>query len=145
MNPTHHALVFSVAQFENYKIRRMLGPHRIASYLREHDWDVEVIDWIDFWTLEQLKELANSRITNSTKFIGFSCFFGYWSDTLNQYCAWIKSKWKDIKIVWGSHSSPHYESPNVDYYVVGYGEKAMLELIKSFTGNNVRNSFVPRL
>ena len=140
----NHALIFSVAQFENYRIRRMLGPHRIASYLREHDWDVEVVDWADYWTLDQLKELSLSRITSDTTFIGFSCFFGFWSDTLNQYCAWVKMRWPHIKIVWGSHSSPYYESSNIDYYIVGYGEKAMLQLVKSFTDNSIKVSFDPK-
>lgn len=137
----NHALMFNVHVFG---IRRMLGPHRIASYLREHEWNVEVIDWASSWSLDQLKELARLRITNDTKFLGFGCFFGHWDEKFDQYCTWIKQHWPDIKIVYGSHSFPGFESNDVDYYVVGYGEKAMLELVRSFTGNNVRISYDPR-
>jgi radical SAM superfamily enzyme YgiQ (UPF0313 family) len=115
--------------------RRPVGPYRIASYLREQGWDVEVIEWATYWDLDQLKDLANSRIRSNTLFCGFGCFFGHWDTKFEDYTAWIKQKWPQVKTVYGSHTLPSFDSKTMDYYVVGYGEKAMLELAKSFAGN----------
>ena len=128
----NHALLFSVHVMGN---RRPVGPYRIASYLREQGWDVEVIEWAAYWDLDQLKDLANSRITSNTLFCGFGCFFGHWDTKFEDYTSWIKQKWPHVKTVYGSHTLPSFDSKTMDYYVVGYGEKAMLELAKSFAGN----------
>ena len=128
----NHAILFSVHAMGN---RRPVGPYRIASYLREQGWDVEVIEWAIYWSPDQLKELANSRIKSNTVFCGFGCFFGYWDSTFEDYADWIKKKWPHVKHVYGSHTFPMFESKVIDYYIVGYGEKAMFELAKSLAGN----------
>lgn len=136
----NHALIFSVHKALPH---RPLGPHRIASYLREHDWNAEVVDFAAYWSLDELKELAKSRITNDTKFIGFSCWFGHWDENINNFVNWIKQNYKDVKTIYGSMTYPRFKTKDIDYYIVGYGEKAILELAKSFSGNtNV--AFDPR-
>jgi radical SAM superfamily enzyme YgiQ (UPF0313 family) len=128
----NHALLFNVHLMGN---RRPVGPYRIASYLREQGWDVEVIEWAAYWSLDQLKDLANSRIRSNTLFCGFGCFFGHWDTKFEDYTSWVKKKWPHVKTVYGSHTFPMFDSNATDYYVIGYGEKAMLELAKSFAGN----------
>ena len=64
-----HALILSI---QNRYITRNLGAHRIATFLREQGWDIEVVDYVGFWPREQLLELVKSRITNDTVFLGFS-------------------------------------------------------------------------
>ena len=49
---THHALMFSVRGIPYW---RNPGAHRIATYLREQDWDVEVCDFTAYWPLHLLK------------------------------------------------------------------------------------------
>lgn len=134
----YHALIFNV---DNSYNKRQPGGHRIASFLREQDWDVEVIDWGDYFSLEELKEISRSRITNKTVFIGFSHFMSYWSDNLENYCLWLRKKYPDIKIVSGGQSIPWLHSNAIQYYVYGYGENAILELIKSFV-NNISIDFI---
>ena len=34
---------------------RSPGAHRIASWLRMNDWDIEVLDFLPFWSIEELK------------------------------------------------------------------------------------------
>lgn len=128
-----HALVLNV---DNTFDRRNAGGHRIASFLREKDWDAEVIDWADYFTLEELKEIARSRITSKTVFVGFSSFMSYWSLKLEDYTKWIKTNYPDVKIILGGQSAPKMQSNYIDYYVYGYGEVALLELIKSFVSNH---------
>jgi len=128
-----HSVIFNVHELAN---QRPGGAYRIASYLREHDWDVEVIEWATLWTLEELQELARSRITQHTVFFGFSTFFAFWSQPMEDYAAWVKKTFPHVKIIIGGQSKPRMESKAVDYYITGFGEKAALALLKSLTGNS---------
>lgn len=125
----NHALIFTVHDVIPH---RPMGAHRIASYLREYEWDVEVADFATYWSLDQLKEFAKSRVTSDTKFFGFSCWFGRWSEHISEFCDWAKDTWPSIKLIYGSMTYPTFDCKSVDYFVVGYGEKALLDLIKSF-------------
>ena len=118
-----HALLFNV----NTKISngRNAGIHRIATHLRDQNWDVEAIDFTCFWTLEQLKLLCSMRITDNTKFIGFSHPFSNWNDELDRFTFWIKKTYPDILIISGSSNPPLFKSTSIDYFVAGYGEKAL--------------------
>jgi hypothetical protein len=89
-----HTLLFSP---RSKRWQRGMGSHRIASFLREHGWDAEVIDYVVFWELEQLKELTRSRVTPSTIFFGFSTFYNVWTDELNQFTKWLKEEFKDMQ------------------------------------------------
>jgi len=40
-----HALIFGVHDMMPH---RFLGPHRIAHYLRNNGWDIEVVDFASF-------------------------------------------------------------------------------------------------
>jgi len=56
-------------------IKRSAGGHRIATWLREHDYDVEVIDFWPAWTLPELIKLFEQRVTDETIFVGLSAMF----------------------------------------------------------------------
>jgi len=129
---THHALIFGVHSAPQ---RRNPGGHRIATYLREHDWDVEVCDFAAYWPLEQLKEFARSRVTTHTVFFGFSTFFNHWASTLNEFTAWLKTTWPDISIVIGGQSVCATPAENIDYWIDSFGELAMLDLARGLIGN----------
>jgi len=131
----YHALIFSVHTMRP-AYRRPPGAHRIASFLREHGWDVEVIDWVENWSLEELQELARSRITSRTVFCGFSTFFSAWTDHTETLATWLKQQYPDIKLVVGGQSKPRMTSKSIDYYVTGFGENALLALIQSFISNS---------
>ena len=81
MNKSFHGLIFQVYEHgstasspdqDNKYHRRRAGGHRIASFLRSHDWDIEVIDFATEFTFEVLQELCRSRITSKTVFCGSS-------------------------------------------------------------------------
>lgn len=129
----NHALIFSV---HNLGLRRLAGPYRIASFLREHDWDVEVIDYVKIFTLEQLKEVVRMRVSSNTVFIGFSSFFNAWSNDIDAFVDWIKIAYPNVKIIMGGQSKPIINTKGIDYYIHGYGEYAILELTKSLVGNS---------
>jgi hypothetical protein len=130
---TTHALLFGC---NPDPMVRNGGVHRIATYLRQHEWDVEVCDFTGFWPLKELKEFVRSRVTASTRFFGFGVFFSFgWAPHLNQFTAWLKKTWPDIPIVIGGQSVGQVLAQNIDYWVDSYGEIAMLELARSFVNN----------
>lgn len=133
----NHALILGVAKLGG--LVRRLGPHRIAHYLRSQGWDAEVLDFSAFLPLEQLQDFADSRIHKNTKFIGIGCWFGVWPPHIDQFCHYIKRKYPHVKIIYGSHTFPKFDSSGVDYYIVGYGEKAIIELANNLKdGKNIK-------
>lgn len=120
---------------------RSVGIYRIAHYLREKNLDIEVIDWANYWQLEQLKELFLSRHDSSMKFIGFSFLFSQWADVLEEFCAWVKLNYPDIKIIAGGSSNPKFKAKHIDYFVRGFGEYAAEILLKYILGNGSAPSF----
>lgn len=128
----HKALLFNN---HNVYTQRPGGVYRIATFLREQDWDVEVIDWAPYWSLDELKELARQRIDSKTVFVGFGCFFSYWDEQNNEYVAWLKQEYPHVKIIVGAGTKPVIQGPNIDYFVYGFGENAMLAIIQSLIGN----------
>lgn len=129
-----HCVIFNTTI--QYGISRTGGGHRIASFLREQGWDAEVIDFAGFWNLEQLQELARSRINSNTVFFGFSPFFRAWAPHIEQFCQWMKQHYPAVTLIVGGQRLPTQLSSNIDYYVVGYGEYALLELLKYLAGNS---------
>jgi hypothetical protein len=134
-----HGLIFSVST--SAAEPRLAGPHRIASHLRSLGMDIEVIDFAYFWTLKELQELARSRVTDHTIFFGFGHIFGAWNDILEQFCHWIKKNYPRICIVSGGATKPMFHSTAIDYYVQGYGENAIVEILKYASGNGPRPIF----
>lgn len=128
-----HGLIFNVTRFPY--LSRPLGGHRIAHYLREKSWDIEVVDWANWWTVEQLKSFFQSRISPRTVFVGFSHLFNIWSPVLEEFGGWIKSTYPNIKLISGSAVNPMFSSDCLDYYIQGFGEYALEALLKYINGN----------
>ena len=135
----HHSLIFSVAAGSS--IFRGTGSHRIATFLRDHDWDVEVCDFAVSWPLLSLKEFVRSRVTPETVFFGFSTFFNYWTPGMSEFTLWLKQTYPNIKIVLGGQSVGRTEAEHIDYWIDSFGEYAILELVKSLIGNGGKIRF----
>lgn len=129
----YNALIFNISNNFN---RRLPGGHSIATHLRKEGWDVEVIDWANFFNLDELKEIVRSRMRIRTVFIGFSSFMSYWDDKIEILCQWITQNYPYVTIILGGQSSPRMNTNYIHYYIHGYGEKAITELTKSITGNS---------
>ena len=123
---------------------RSPGAHRIAHWLRCHDWDIEVLDFLPFWSVQELIEYCKSRIDAETKFIAFSYMF--FTPQFNNFpvelLVWIKQNHPDIKIIVGSQEKYVHGYEYVDYIIAGYGEYAILELLKYLFSNGSRPKFV---
>lgn len=126
-----HSLIFNV---EGRSLSRNLGPYRIAHWLREKEWDVEVIDYTLHWSLEELQELVKIRVTKNTKFFGFSFLFGEWTDTIETFAIWLKVTYPNIPIISGSGALPK-RPISVDYHIWGFGESALDKLLMYLFSN----------
>ena len=140
----NHGLVIQVyvdiQGYAGYTPRRLPGGHRIATWLRQHDWDIEVLDFATEFTLIELQEFARSRITDHTKFIGFSCFFGTWTAEVDLFACWLKQTYPNVALICGGTSYPMINCAAIDYHITGFAEHAILQLLKVITGNEPRSS-----
>jgi radical SAM superfamily enzyme YgiQ (UPF0313 family) len=130
---SNHALIFSSRAYPH---QRSSGAHRIATFLRSHGWDVEVIDFAAHWPLDSLKELTRSRTGSKTVFFGFSTFFNYWNDNLDQFTSWLKETYPNIKTVIGGQQVSFTSCKNMDYWIDSFGENAILALVQNLIGNS---------
>jgi radical SAM superfamily enzyme YgiQ (UPF0313 family) len=110
-------------------VHRSAGSHRIASFLRQHGLDIEVIDFAPSWKFEEFKELIRSRMTPTMKFVGLGAVFNMNTETLYRSFAWLKQTYPDVLLVTGSTDFYNLHFIPVDYMVVGYGELAILEIL----------------
>lgn len=124
-------------------IERVSGAYRIATVLRRHGWDIEVIDFFYMWSLEQLKELIKIRSqAGKIDWIGFSAtWINYASDDLqqmiNDFLVHVKGVYPHIKtMAGGQNPSLHFPMyNNIDYVIAGFGEVAVLEVLKYIYSN----------
>jgi len=122
---------------------RLSGSHRIAHYLRtNHDWDVEVVEYVHHWSDEQLRQFVDSRDITSVKWIGISLMWMKWVPRWEALLQYIKSKNPNIVTVIGSAVGPDFKSDNVDYYLYGYGELGIVKLLEYEFSNGPRPVFL---
>jgi len=132
-------LIFNVS---HNHFSRTMGSYRIAHVLREEGWDCEVIQYTNYWTLDELQELVKSRVTSDTIFVGFSQMFNArLTPTVKQFVKWLKEYYPDIVLVHGTGSSPNEDAGIFDLHIKGFGEVAIIEFLKWRTGNGSRPRF----
>ena len=116
-------------------IKRAPGAHRIATHLRGNGYDVEVVDFWQAWPLDKFQDFIKLRVGRKTKFFAISTLFAMTSPKLkreqNQKLAWFKKTYPWVPIIAGSMNLMASASYNpVDYFVTGFGEKGIIELLK---------------
>jgi len=120
---------------------RTSGSYRIATELRKYNWDVEVVDFVLYWSLDELKNLFLTRYNKKIKWVGFGYLFNKDYVTIRNFISWIKNHYPDITIIVGSSGLPSYINKNVDYYVYGYSEKSIIVLLKWLFSNGEQPLF----
>jgi radical SAM superfamily enzyme YgiQ (UPF0313 family) len=133
------AILFSITQ-DFYQIRPS-GTHRVATFLRQNNWDTEVVDWADCWKLDALKKLFELRYDSNLKWIGFGSMFNIWNQTIYDFCDWVKKKYPHIIIISGSSTYSSFKKTTIDYHIKGFGEYALIELLKYLFSNGPRPRF----
>ena len=127
-------------------VRRSPGAHRIATHLREQGYDVEVVDFWPDWTRIQLLKFFHQRVREDTLAVGVSGMFSLNSlntagkdwQSRHKYQYLIKTMdtlrefYPQLKFVGGAQNLSAILDYTLDYYVYGFGENAIVELLKYF-------------
>jgi len=129
-----HGLIFALRA---NPWERSSGAHRIATFLRKQDIDVEVVDFAAHWKLLFLQEFVKKSVKSTTVFFGFSIFFGFWNDSMTQFTTWLKMNYPHIKIISGGQQVLQSFATNIDIWVDSYGEEAMLAIVRKLETNNL--------
>jgi hypothetical protein len=117
-------------------VYRNAGTHRIATNMRWSGWDVEVVDFLPYWTSKSLKRFFKKTVTKNTKFIGISSVFNNdFAEDVHNLILWIRKSYPNLYIIVGSNVVPSQPFYAVDYYIVGYAEKALRLLCEYLFSN----------
>lgn len=128
--PIHEAV-------NHISVKRASGAHRIASYLREQGWDIEVLDFMPAWSIAELKEFYKQRIRKDTVFIGVSTVFSLLSkeQDIIEFMHWLKKTYPHVATIAGGKMLMTSHMLPADFHLAGYAEHAIVELLKKLTGS----------
>ena len=131
--------------------QRAIGAYRIASHLRQHNYDVQVIDFIDNFTKEELLDTIDQFVGAKTKLIGISTTFlqktpaainplrkekRRISEVIESVIKELRIKYPNIKLVAGGANGFTYQEDGLfDAIITGYGEGAILEYLDNLHHN----------
>ena len=129
----HKGIIFNINQPGN--LGRGPGAHRIATELRKNNWDIEVVDFFMYWSLDEIKQLLLSRIDDHTKFIAFGSIFAAWPDLAEDTASWVKENHPHIVIIYGTQIYIPLKTKHIDYQFMGFAETSVINLLKHLFGN----------
>ena len=129
--------------------QRAIGPYQLASHLRQAGLTVQVIDFTDSFTTDELYNAVNSFIGPNTRAVGVSSTFyktelpssniheasktvrasiGFLPDNIVETIRRVKMLHPSIKTVVGGAGSTRFENDTLfDIVVHGYSEESFLE------------------
>ena len=116
-------------------IARANGAHRIASLLRKKNFQVEVIDFFNSWTIDELKLFVNKF--NQLDFLGISITLGKLDNyKVNVLIELVKQLNPNIKIIAGGSNVLLNKFNQVDLYFKGFADGAIDDLVKYLETSN---------
>jgi hypothetical protein len=140
--------------------QRSIGAYQLAHFLRKHGYTVQVIDFTDHFTSEELIFAVEKFIVPETLMVGVSTTFYSKNDTNNKFLRndkqkfdfllpeniltvieHIKNKNKNIKIALGGAKSESGKNiPNIDVVIHGYAEDKLLDYLNNLSNNTKKKS-----
>lgn len=153
----YQAVLFTDNTHEN-EVFIGLGPYKVASVLRKHNYETLVVNHLSFFEFDEIKKLLDKTISSSTVVVGFSTTFMQLVETddnnRTQYfpmigtdtvfpqgkvfedlvISYIKGINPNIKImVGGVKVDPSTKNENLDYAFLGYSETSVVNLMDHLT------------
>jgi hypothetical protein len=119
---------------------RVLGPYQVAWHLRNHNYNVQVIDFIFKFTEDQTLTLIHKHITPNTKIIAVGLMISLDNPNVKSIVTKvhnilqkIKKEFPTIKVIAGGASASYWSrfyrnNSLFDYVVTGYAENSMLAI-----------------
>lgn len=132
-------LIFADNKYQKIRhgVLRAPGAHRIATHLRKQGYEIEVFDFYLDWTLDELKQILDSRITDKTLFVGFSCSLMF--EGTEEFAGirdHIRENYPHVAITVGGNKTLHKGFDGADYYLEGIGEASTDALVRYLTGQD---------
>lgn len=145
--------------------QRSIGAYQIAHHCREHGYKVQIIDFTDFFTIEELKEIITKLLSSELLALGLSTTFYsaldkkndprlsvnagsnlrskvIIDDKLSALFALAKNYNPNIKVIGGGANSWQIEGNDLfDAVFHGYAEQAVVEYLDELTGKKSKKIF----
>lgn len=139
-----------------FEFQRAIGAYRIASHLRQHGYSVQIIDFIDYFNLEELSSIIDNITGDNTLALCISTTFLKTRDDDDIISSVYKSfrqvsskfrflvenyriKHPFVKIVGGGANVFRYKEDTLfDTVITGYGEVVILDYINSLKNKKRR-------
>lgn len=111
---------------------RPLGPYRLRTFLAQHGYNVKVIDYVPYFSIDQLDKALSKYVSTKTKVIGISTTYTvYTPEIFQQFDQLIqKHKHSSLKVVCGGPNPTTTQMDSIDIHVTGYGENALLAILQ---------------
>lgn len=117
--------------FPRTSIARTNGAHRVAGLLRQHNIIVEVLDFFNSWTIDELKIIL---LRYKIDFIGLSLGLGQLDDTkINEFIILAKTMYPNIKVIAGGNQVLYNKIANIDLNFKGFADGAIEDIVTYLT------------
>ena len=134
-------------------ITRALGPYRIATEVRDNGYTCQVIDHVSFFTDDEILKIFETVIGPNTKILGIGSTYivqpseylarhyisgqgKYSLGTVTKYIDIARKINPNIKVVLGGANSMWLSTPEVDTFILGYADRAIVEYLKYIDNKN---------
>lgn len=116
---------------------RSMGVAKLATLLRERDLVVETIDFVDFWSTEDLENVFKKCCSETTLMIGTSCNFIH-RQKQRDIIRFAKKYTPNAKILAGGQAhTTRNENMGFDLIVTSYIDNAIDDIVKYLKTGNV--------
>ncbi len=120
-------------------VSRGTGAHRIATWLRQHGYNIEVVDYCMRWTVEEWQQLLDRLVTEEILFLGVGANLFYSEGNLNHLLTEFRNRYPSIPIIVGGNNLIARDLSPVDYLIEGYAESAILDLLDMLSGKKSKD------
>jgi radical SAM superfamily enzyme YgiQ (UPF0313 family) len=141
---THGIFLSACVNHTKWALVRPLGIYQLSWHLREHGYEIQVIDFIHQLDNNEILDLIDKFVTPETKFIGLGFMLDFMNSDgqrirlkVGNLLTALRQRYRNIKFIMGGGTgfvwSTFYPSGMLfDYYVRGYGENQTLQLFDHY-------------
>jgi hypothetical protein len=132
-------IIFTGIASGTRSLSRPAGAFRIRTWLGQHGYHVEVIDYFTHFSYEEIEQLCKKYITNDTLFVGVSVTFFNNFKNINFLFDLVKTRYPHVKTIVGGTEGPmvDLDLKQVDRFIWGYAEEAILHYTNFLKGKRL--------
>lgn len=122
-------------------ISRPAGAARLRTFLKQNNFNIEVVDYFGNFDYKELELVCARFITDKTLFVGVSITFLYDFEKVNFLFNHIRETYPHVKTIIGGNESTidGIDTSKVDRIIWGYAEEAVLHYLKYITRKRLDN------